>query len=218
MLKKIIRTIKYKYFPNEQDKLMKSWRRVGGDTNLIPVHDDLDETSLVMDIGGYHGDFAAEVFARYCCTVKVFEPVPAFVEGMKKRFAKNKYIEILGFGLGGETQTCQISVNENSSSTLRNVGDNTTTVEIMNIVEWLDKNNIESVGLMKINIEGGEYGLLEKLLVSKYITKIDNIQIQFHNFFDDAQQQMETIQRDLSKTHEPTFQYRFIWENWKLKK
>lgn len=217
MLKKIIRILKYKYFPSEQDKIMKSWRRIGGDLNLIPVHNGLTNTSLVLDIGGYRGDFAAEIFARYCCPIKIFEPVPSFVEGMKKRFAKNEHIEVIGIGLGGETQTCEIFIDEYSSSTLRKVGKSAATIQIMNVVEWLDENNIDSVGLMKINIEGGEYGLLEELLKSKYITKIENIQIQFHNFFDDAPQRMEAIWKKLEETHEATFQYRFIWENWKLK-
>ncbi len=217
MIAKAIRILKYKYFPSEQDKVMKSWRKTRGDVNLIPVHDDLNENSFVMDIGGYHGDFSAEIYARYCCEIKVFEPVPSFVESMRQRFAKNRHIEVIGIGLGGETRSDTISINEYSSSTFRTVGCETTEIQIMNIVEWLDNNSVEKVAMMKINIEGGEYGLLDQLLRSKYISKIDNLQIQFHNFFENAVDRMTEIQRELSKTHEPTFQYRFVWENWKLK-
>ena len=47
---------------------------------------------------------------------------------------------------------------------------------------------------------------------------IANIQVQFHDFVLDAESRMKSIQADLRKTHELTYQYDFVWENWKLKK
>ena len=38
------------------------------------------------------------------------------------------------------------------------------------------------IDLLKINIEGGEYEVLENLIENDLIKNIDNIQIQFHDF------------------------------------
>ena len=67
---------------------------------------------------------------------------------------------------------------------------------------------------MKINIEGGEYELLPILLDKGIINQIKHIQIQFHNVEGGSEDKMKEICRKLSITHEPTYQYKFIWENW----
>lgn len=216
-LKKIRTYIKQNYFPTEQDKAIKKWRADNGDYNLIPVH-DLNENSLVLDIGGFHGDFSAEIYARYSCNIKIFEPVPHSAERIRKRFERNSKIEVFEIGLGGHTSTESMSVNQFSSSVYRNVGKDTITIKIEDIVDWLESNKIEKVSLMKINIEGGEYELLDRLIDSKYIRNTNELQIQFHDFFPDAKEKMNKIQAKLAETHQLTYQYPFIWENWKLKK
>ena len=70
---------------------------------------------------------------------------------------------------------------------------------------------------MKINIEGGEFDLLDQLIKSKLVTRIDNIQVQFHNFFDNSKDRREGIRKQLKQTHYLTYDYYFVWENWKLK-
>ena len=71
---------------------------------------------------------------------------------------------------------------------------------------------------MKINIEGGEYDLLDSLISADIVQSIANIQVQFHDFLiKDAKEKMRKIQEKLSLTHEPTYQYEFVWENWKIK-
>jgi hypothetical protein len=71
------------------------------------------------------------------------------------------------------------------------------------------------VRLMKVNIEGGEYELLERMLECGLTTRVADLQIQFHNFSPDAAERMAAIQRGLAATHRPTYQYRFVWENWR---
>ena len=44
-----------------------------------------------------------------------------------------------------------------------------------------DLDNLKVNALMKINIEGGEFELLERLLETRLISRIENIQVQFHN-------------------------------------
>ena len=73
------------------------------------------------------------------------------------------------------------------------------------------------MNLMKINIEGGEYDLLEDLIASDYIEKIENVQVQFHTFVEHSAERMLRIHKALSNTHYRTYQYEFVWENWTQK-
>ena len=70
---------------------------------------------------------------------------------------------------------------------------------------------------MKINIEGGEYDLLEHLIETGFVKNIFDLQIQFHDFIPNARGRMENIQKKLKKTHKLSYQYEFVWESWKLK-
>jgi len=90
-------------------------------------------------------------------------------------------------------------------------------IRIVDIHEWLVENSIEEIALIKINIEGGEYELLDRMIETGTLPRIANLQIQFHNFTEDARSRMENIQRELGKTHHPTYQYEFVWENWSRK-
>ena len=59
--------------------------------------------------------------------------------------------------------------------------------------------------------------MLECLLDNDLIGSIDNLQIQFHDFVPDAEKRMNAIKARLGLTHELTYEYIFVWENWKKK-
>ena len=44
-----------------------------------------------------------------------------------------------------------------------------------------------------------------------------DMQIQYHRFVEDCVGRRNRIRENLSKTHEETYGYEFIWENWRLK-
>ena len=84
----------------------------------------------------------------------------------------------------------------------------------------MNNENINTVKLMKLNIEGGEYDILEYLIKTGNITRFENLQIQFHDIPEiNGEQRMIKIQNELQKTHELEWAYRpFIHESWKIKK
>jgi hypothetical protein len=47
------------------------------------------------------------------------------------------------------------------------------------------------------------------------IAEIDEVQVQFHDFVPDARGRMDEILADLALSHEPTYRYPFVWENWR---
>ena len=88
-------------------------------------------------------------------------------------------------------------------------------IEIIDIKKWFENMNIREVDLVKINIEGGEYELLERMIETGIIKMIDSLQVQFHEISVDSDRRMKKIQQDLEETHFPTYQYKYVWENWK---
>jgi len=118
--------------------------------------------------------------------------------------------------LGGETREEKISLSGDASSIYQNSG-NLEVIKIKDINTWLKEEGIDSIDLIKINIEGGEYELLDRILSLDFAKNIGDIQVQFHNIEDASEEKMHQIQKLLSKSHLPTYQYKFIWENWRKK-
>lgn len=190
------------------------WFEDRGDKTLRLDY-DLDENSLVFDLGGYEGQWASDIFSMYCCTIHVFEPVTEFADRIEQRFYRNERIFVHKFGLSNENRVVEISVNRDSSSLYKS-GNHIADARLVRAVDFMRQNHIERIDLMKINIEGGEYDLLEHLIDSGFIKNITNIQVQFHDFVPDADERTVMIQKELEVTHSLTYQYPFVWENWIL--
>jgi|ERR1051326_692546 FkbM family methyltransferase len=202
-------------------KNKKEWYKIKGDETLR-INYNLNESSIVFDIGGFKGDWCAEIYARYSPAIFVFEPVKEFYSAIQKRFSQNKKVKIFPFGLSGKTEEKEISVMSEASSTFLDKNNihsfsSKEKIELKNIIEFISENNILKIDLMKINIEGGEYQLLDTLIDSGFIARVDNIQVQFHDFVENATINMKKIKEKLQLTHELTYEYIFVWENWKRK-
>jgi len=158
------------------------------------------------------------IFSKYQPTIYVFEPVSDFYSNIIERFKHNPKVKVFPLGLGAENQFVPISIGADSSSIHRSIGDHKEIVRIVRAADFLEKENINYIHLMKINIEGGEYDLLDHLIDTGCVRRIENIQVQFHNFVPESQDRMSNLQARLAKTHIVTWQYEFVWENWRLKK
>ena len=200
-----------------EEKRVSAWYAAQGDARLRLEYDDLAPESTVFDLGGYEGQWASDIHAMYGCRVSVFEPVPAFAQRIARRFRHNPRIRVFDFGLSARTGTDRIALAHDGSS-LYKTGTETVEVRLMGISEFLRQEGIGNIDLMKINIEGGEYELLEQLLDEGLVTRVRNIQVQFHDFVPRAEARMTAIKQRLSKTHEITYEFPFVWENWRLRK
>jgi len=49
------------------------------------------------------------------------------------------------------------------------------------------------------------------------MNKVKNLQVQFHEIDKHSKKKIKSLQDRLRNTHELTFHYEFIWENWKIK-
>src|SRR4051794_9903313 len=84
--------------PDPQTARIQPWLEACGDKTRRLDY-PLDSKSVVFDLGGYEGQWASDITARFGCQVHVFEPLPAYAEAIKARFAGNPRIKVYPFGL-----------------------------------------------------------------------------------------------------------------------
>lgn len=193
------------------------WFKDRGDETLRLDY-PLNKDSVVFDLGGYRGDFAAAINERYGCKVYVFEPVLQSYQKCINRFQGNNQITCFNYGLSSINGWLNIGLAENSSSFASPHAQGAVErVQLRSVVECIHELNIDRIDLMKINIEGGEFEVLPAIIESGDITKVNYLQVQFHNFVNDAEARRAALRIHLEKTHTEMWDYYFIWESWKLK-
>ena len=211
-----------KYIMNEKEEAqgiffreVSRWFADGGDATFR-LNYNLNSDSTVLDIGGFQGGFASDIYSMYKPTIHVFEPIKKHADFISNRFKLNDSINIHNVALGNRNSHETIIVSAESSSLfIDSTGKQMENIEILAFNEYVD--DIEHVGLAKINIEGSEFDLLESIS-DKNLIKLENLQIQFHTFVDNCITRRDAIRARLQKTHVCTYCYDFVWENWELKK
>ena len=193
----------------------KQWFADHGDATLRLDY-PLTPDSLVLDVGGYEGNWAAQIRQRHHCRIHIFEPVPQFAENIRVRFAADSAVTVHAVGMSDTTAATEITLSADGTSVHRSKGEKVP-IRLQRADQLFADLDLRHVALMKINIEGCEYELLEHLVATGLVARIDNIQVQFHDFVPGAAARMASVQRLLQATHEMTWHYRFVWENWKRK-
>jgi len=211
----IFRTLGKMIRQHTQECRCKSWYANKGDETLR-LRYDLTADSVVFDIGGFEGQWASDIFSRYSCSIHVFEPVPEFTEAIRRRFCGNEKIKVYPYGLAHEDMNVSIFLDREGSSVHRRVSADSCRINLRHAGQFLLEQEIDRIDLMKINIEGAEYDLLEHLIETGWVQRIRNIQVQFHDFVPQAEKRMWAIQKALMRTHTLTYRYVFVWESWRL--
>ncbi|SMN02240.1 Methyltransferase, FkbM family [uncultured Candidatus Thioglobus sp.] len=219
---KILKRIGYEFiflrrliYQNNEEKRMALWLEDQGD-KVLRLNYDLNEESIVFDFGGYEGQWASDIFSKYCCFIHVFEAELQFSSNIENRFKNNNKIISHAFGLSNESIKQEVTISADGTSAFTTKRGEKAEITLVKATDFFAKEHITKIDLMKINIEGGEYDLLEHLIDTNFIKNIQNIQIQFHDFVQNAEERMIEIQKNLSKTHHLSYQYIFIWENWEI--
>jgi FkbM family methyltransferase len=202
------------------EREMARWRAADGDRTLR-LRYPLEAGSTVWDLGGYRGDFAAEMRSRYGCNVDLFEPLPALLASCVARFGADPAVRCLPYGLGRVDAELEISDAADASSFVRADGHGDHGKKIKTRIRALPavwrELATERVDLMKINIEGGEYDVLTSLIDSGLIGAVRHLQIQFHTFVPDAAARRDALRTRLLATHVEEWCYPFVWESWRLR-
>ena len=196
---------------------MKKWFADRGDQNLRLNYPELTTDSIVFDLGGYLGDFTAAIIERYNCKVYIFEPHPEYFSKCIERFSSYENVMVLNYGLADKNGEFLLSNRSDGSSFINpnhSQKDGITCI-VRDFSSVLSELDITSIDLMKINIEGGEFPLMDHIISCGKQAIVKQYQIQFHNFVENAVDHRIQISRSLSETHVRTWCYAFVWENWR---
>ena len=209
---KIREALRERGFYGSDDPELARWKRDRGD-EILRLSYELDEGSVVVDAGGYRGQWASDIHSRFRCLVHVFEPVPAFHDYLVWRFESNPLIVVHGVGLSGSDKDLVLGLAADATSVHVRSAESVTG-RAVGAAPYLSGLGLHRVDLMKINIEGGEYELLEHLFETGYIEQIEALQVQFHDMVPDARERGDSIRQRLSDTHRSIYRYEFVWESW----
>lgn len=190
----------------------ESWFKIKGDETLR-LNYLLTEDSVVFDVGGYEGSWAKAISDKFHCFIHIFEPVASYYAKLVEQYKNEPKIKVHKFAISDKTGKCVIYLNkDNSGMYSKGIAED---VEGLSMLDALKLANVEKVDLLKLNIEGSEYPVLLNMVNTGLINRFDNIQVQFHTFIPQYGDKYITLKEKLSRTHQITFKYPFIWENWK---
>ena len=168
----------------------------------------------VLDVGAHEGEFALSLNKSFNIKKIIsFEPNKKIFIKLIKQTKKRFNIEIVNFGVGENNERKKLNINTESSSSsineLRtesnyykkkffltnffrgNVIEEKITIDVIKLDDYINKNKIENIDLLKIDTEGFEFSVLkgtDKNL--KYIRAIyfehhfDNLIIKNYNLSD----------------------------------
>jgi FkbM family methyltransferase len=183
-------------------------KRIWTENNLeyLRYEYNLNEKSIVYDIGACEGTFLKEIDRLYHCNIFAYEALSMYYNKIKR--LKSDKVHIYNYIVSNNWGIGFIGIESESTINDDRFTERTECCDINDII--IDT----GIDLMKINIEGGEYDLLDAITEDN-LKRIHNIQVQFHILDSTSYQRRLNIHKKLSKTHHLTYEYSFCWENWR---
>ena len=191
---------------------------------FVRVHDadpdllhraDLDPDSVVIDAGAHVGDWCSAMVERYGCTIHAFEPAPGALRKLRRRTRDDPQVHTHAVALGREDGTATMELAGPGSALGRVDGSfGTRQVEVRDVVAVLHELGLDEVDLLKVNIEGGEYDLFDRLIEAHALHRIRTVSVQFHEWLPHAHRRRWAIRRALRRTHRQLWCHPWVWEVW----
>lgn len=213
--------------PNDKSELHRFYDAGGVDLlfNNLP----LDKNSTVIDVGGGSGYWAYNIFCRYSPKLlRIYEPDPRKCAQLTEAFrGAHPQIQIETAALGKHSEHLELfnygdrsCIPLASKAHLKINAIPPLRVPVLDAYEALIQDGL--IHLMELNCEGSEYDILDRLIDTDLIPRIQKLQIQFHDnqgalaILDHAERR-SLIQRRLCNTHQQDFCFDYVWESWTLK-
>ncbi len=187
----------------------------------------LDGNSVVFIVGAYGGDVAQYYVSHYDPQLYLFEPQTKFIPKLQSRFAGNPKVKVFAFGLG----------DKDGDFLMANVGDYGCsfvcsqpqfltmgltdslfpgpheTGKLVDIVRFIQEQQIKQVDLLYMNCEGSEYNILQRLISANMLKACRCLMVQFHPERE-GNQNYDQIRHDIDLTHKSRDNYGHTWSTW----
>ncbi|MFT6908434.1 MAG: FkbM family methyltransferase [Oleiphilaceae bacterium] len=187
LLRRIIKIIlKKEYFTFIDCKLAnKNFGSDVGGWNIVV--NDLDSDSIVLSFGlGEDISFDLELIKSFNLTVHGFDPTPKSIEWIESQKLDQHFI-LHKFGLADFNGMISFNPPENSNHVSHTLLNRPSTasfsieVPVKNIHKTIDDLQLDRIDIMKMDIEGAEYGVIPDLKQLKIKPK--QLLIEFHHRF-----------------------------------
>jgi FkbM family methyltransferase len=150
---------------------------------------NLDSQSVVLDFGANVGMFSLYISDIYNSKLYAYEPNPNCINYLKKLFYKNKKVKIFNKAISNKSKSLKLYFSKNDKKKIETFDGcsldskkenidlkNYRIIKTINIKKVLSKHKY--IDLLKIDIEGWEYKIINYIL--KNMNKIKYIYIEFH--------------------------------------
>lgn len=175
----------------------------------------LSPASRVIDAGFYEGQFALQIAAKHGCRVDAYEPVREFygsgIQLLANQGALPGVIQLYHGAIGVWRGSTRIVVRGSSSSPLADSGDRLVEQSPLHLIDDVIGDGCD---LLKLNIEGMEFDVLERMVKCGLASRCRDIQVQFHSCVPNAEARWKWIRAQLLITHHLTYDFPWCWENY----
>lgn len=164
---------------------LRSWNT----PSLNPIDVLKGKIGIVIDLGANVGEFTS-LSAGFAQEVHAFEPDPDTFETLNKNCSKLKNVHLYNYAAGakeGDISFFKDKINNEKSSLSSSIFSNHSgisdnleiTVKQVDIIEFLDSLDCD-IDIIKIDVEGAECDILEKLIESKVLKRVKSIYVETH--------------------------------------
>jgi FkbM family methyltransferase len=176
-------------------------------SNFLLTHDD-----SVLVLGAYLGNSVQLWRKNYDCEVIALEPITTAAAFLEKFFEADPKVKILQYAASDQKGilTLGISMDATGIHAHQSASEDVETLDISEFIQSLEK----VPKILEINIEGGEYAVLNRLYETKVLASIDTLLIQFHNYSLTTEFERAKLRLFLSKSHTLVYDFPWIWERW----
>ncbi len=130
--------------------------------------------------------FDLEMIRRFDVVIFAFDPTPKSIQWLEKQDVPNQF-KAFPCGLANYNGEAEFFLPENenyvSASMVSKLSGTATKVKVKRLIDIMEEHNHTSIDILKMDIEGAEYDVIEDILGSGI--KIHQLLIEFHHrFFD----------------------------------
>jgi FkbM family methyltransferase len=179
----------------------------------------LTADSMVVEVGCNTGNWAEAMSIVWSCRILTYEPIKQFYDVAVARFAANglnRQIRVENAAVGARDGMGVFHVRGDLSG-FYTEGESEE-VMIVSVAQMLANPWIVSakIDVMALNCEGGEYDILEDLLETGEIARMENLQVQWHSVVEDFSVRRAVLRHKLAETHHPACELGNFDTGWDL--
>mgnify|MGYP001442222580 CR=1 FL=1 len=133
-----------------------------------------NEDSLVVEVGGYHGQWSFRMAEKYHPHLFIFEPQPWCCEVIERVMGEHFFL-LFPYALGDKTGDMPVFEYETDGCTFdekEDTGWGHATLPMQDIKAVVDRFGLDDIDIMHMNAEGSEFVLIPYMLKTGILPKV----------------------------------------------